>query len=143
VIDISTRQRVDTRMTPNELGAYARAHGGPDFEKRRGKMVLTDETREPTRELFKTFALEVAEDCPPESQLLTWCWLGADVATALLWHGTKDFDIHVRQFEDPVFTRYVEAIAEHRREDAQAAARELGVLNGIPQGHPLERSLRL
>jgi len=72
------------RTRANELAQYARGHEWPDFVKKRGKMVITPETREPTDQLFEKFALGIRSDAAPEIQINTKAWLGSRVATSLV-----------------------------------------------------------
>ena len=146
VIDLSTRRPVPTGAlgySAQELVALVRSQPGPDFEKRRGKMVLTEEVRASTQHVYDAFRLQIQPDADPEVQILTWCWLAAKVATALRYHGTDDFEWRARTLYPAAFTAYVDALARGDDFGAVEAAQELGVLSGMPLDHPLAKALEL
>jgi hypothetical protein len=146
VIDLFTRQPSDAaKYTLSEMGQYAREHAGPEFVKRRGVVVVTDETRPDMDRLFEMFALGIRSDAQPERQLNVWAWLGSRVATALDRYGRagRDFDLLERQLEPPDFIAYIEAIASGRRDDASAAARVLGVYDGFDDDHPFAKAMEI
>jgi hypothetical protein len=114
VVDLFTHQpSTATRYTPEELARYARQHPGPNFEKRRGRMVVTPETQAATDELFERFALGIRTGCAPELQLTTWAWVGAKVAEALEWYVESPsyyFPTLILNHRHPDFVRYVQAL---------------------------------
>lgn len=142
VIDLFSRQPVTIRRTPAELATLARAAEVPEFVKRRGLMVLTDETRDSTVELFEAFGLRL-DSATAETRLNTWAWLGSTVATALFAVERGDFDSRVRLSQPEAFCAYVLAVANGDTAEIETTARELGVLNGMEDGHPLLAELQL
>jgi hypothetical protein len=141
VVDLFTRKTVEVpRPTVAELAAYARAVLPPDFVKRRGRMVVTDEYRESVDAMFATFHLRIRHDIDvpdgTDRVLNTWAFLGAKVATALENLAEGNWEL-VRHTRPPEFCDYVLAVAEHRAADAAAAAERYGVLDGMPDSHPM------
>ena len=146
VVDLFTRQASDAaKYTPSEMSQYAREHAGPEFVKRRGVVVVTDETRPEMDWLFEIFALGIRNDAAPTLQLNAWAWLGSRVATALdrYGRGGREFDILERRMESPDFIAYVEAVATSRREDAGEPAKCLGVYDGFGDAHPLTKAMEI
>lgn len=147
VFDLFTRQpSTATRYTPEELAQYARKHPGPDFEKRRGKMVITAETQAATNELFERFGLGIRTDSDPELQLNTWAWIGAKVAEALEWYVESPndyFETLILKNRHPDFVRYVQALIAGDIATASDAAKALGVYGGLPDGHEQARFLQI
>lgn len=146
VIDFATRQpfpEAAFKLSASELAAFAVAHEGPDFIKRKGVMVITPETQENTDRLFEVFGLGIRSGGDPERQLNTWAWLGAPVAIALKWHGTEYFENLIRPLRPPAFVDYVLALAEGNKAAASVAARQLGVYDGLESSHPQAKLLSL
>ncbi len=145
IIDLFTKQPSKAAIrTPAELADYAQSHEGPDFVKKRGKMVITPETKDLTDELFETFALGIRSDGDPDRQINTWAWLGAQVSTALLHYVQgENFDILERFLQPPEFVDYVVALAEGDRAAASEAAKRLGAYDGLTSDHPQARRLDL
>lgn len=129
--------------TPAELAAYAAANEGPDFEKKKGVMVITPETQEQTDRLFEVFALGIRTCDDPQRQINTWAWLGGQVALALKRHGTEDFDNLVVPLRPAAFVDYVVALANCNKAAASEAARRLGVYDGLDSDHPEARRLNI
>jgi len=137
VIDLFTRQPSEaTKRTPAELATYARSSECPDFVKRRGVLVITPETKAQTDELFEVMALGIRSDADYMLQLTTWGWLGMTVATALFrLDNGEDFEILERPLKEPDFVDYIEALGVGEKERASAAAKRMGVFDGVPAGH--------
>ncbi|WP_144264429.1 hypothetical protein [Polaromonas sp. C04] len=132
------------RQTAFELAQYARGHEWPDFVKKRGKMVITPQTREPTDQLFEKFALGIRSDAAPETQINTKAWLGSRVATSLVWyHNGEDFDILVRPLDSADFVEYIIALAHGERQTASDAARRMDVYNGLTDDHPFSKAMEI
>ena len=144
IIDLFTRQpSLAAIRTPEELASYARAHAGPDFEKRRGVMVITSETQAATDELLEMFALGIRSSDDPRRQINTWGWICAPVARCLEWYGTEYFEDLVRPLNVPEFVDYVVALATGDRAGASDAARRLDVYDGVGSEHPQARRLTI
>ena len=147
VVDLFTREAVEPqRLTAAELAAYARQVPPPDFVKRRGRLVVMDEYRDSIDEMFATFHLRIRHDIDlPDGDdrvLNTWAFLAAEVATALENLAEADWTL-VTLTRPPELCEYVLAVAEHRADDAAAAAQRYGVLDGVPDGHEMEVRMRL
>lgn len=158
IIDIATKQPVPEaalRLTAHEieqrartrayeLAQYARGHEWPDFVKKRGKMVITPETQEPTDKLFAKFALGIRSDAAPETQINTKAWLGSIVATSLVWyHNGEDFDNLVRPLESADFVEYIIALAHEEMQAASEAARRMDVYYGLTDDHPYAKEMEI
>jgi hypothetical protein len=145
VVDLFTRQpSAATQYTPEELARYARQHTGPDFEKRRGKMVITSETQAATAELFGRFGLGIRTDGDPELQINTWAWIAGKVATELEWYIESPdfyFPTLVLKRQPPDFVRYVQALIAGDLAAASEAAKAFGAFDGLPDDHPHVRSM--
>ena len=143
VVDLFSRQAVPlTLRTATELAEYARQVPCPDFVKRRGKMVCTEDTRAAIDELFATFHLRIRSGDDPDLVLNTWAFLAATFATALLNYDEGNFLLvqHTRPMD---FCDYVLAVAEHDATRASAAAERFGVLDGVSDDHPIAARMRL
>ena len=146
VFDFATKKplpKAAFQMSASELAAFAVADEGPEFVKRKGRMVITPETKEKTDRLFEVFALGIRSGDDPERQLNTWAWLGAHVAIALNWHGTERFENLIRPLSPPAFVDYVIALAEGNKPAASEAARRLGAYDGLDSDHPQAKLLAL
>ena len=146
VINFATKQPLPEsafQMSKEELAAFARAHEGPDFVKRRGVMAITPETQEQTDRLFEVFALGIRTCDDPDRQINTWAFLCATVAEALEWHGTEYFDLIVRPLQPPAFVDYVLALVDGNKAAASDAARRLGAYDGLDSDHSMAKLLDL
>lgn len=139
VVDLFTKQPVKANRTVKEWADWARGVAPPDYVKRRGVMVMTDETHAPTVALLEGFGFESVEQMTFEVVFNSWAWLGAEVATSLYRIERGDIDFHVPASYEPFreqFRQYVYAIAENDISRAKGLLSQMGLLTGMEDGHP-------